>query len=309
MRDNRHEGVVIRVLERANQQIVGTFEDNKAFGFLIPDDVRIPNDVFIPKDNMNGAVAGHKVVVELTKFPEGRKSAEGEVVKILGHKNDPGIDILSIIYKHGIKIDFPDEVLQAVAEIPDHVTEKDKEGRRDLRDKTIVTIDGADAKDLDDAVRVEKLDNGNFLLGVYIADVTHYVTEGSAIDKEAHERGTSVYLVDRVIPMNPQRLSNRICSLNKGEDRLAIGCELEVDKRGIVVAHEIFEAVIRMAERMTYKDVNKILVDKDGATRKKFEALVPGFERMEELAAILRKKRMKRGAIDFDFKEAQVLVD
>src|SRR5699024_7465944 len=201
MGDNRPEGVVIRVLERANQQIVGTSEDNKAFGFLITDDVRIHNDVFIPIDHMNDAVAGHKVVVEFTKFTEGRKSSEGEVAKSLGHKNDPGIEILSIIYKRCIKIDFPDEVLQAVAEIPDHVTEKDKEGRRDLRDKTIVTIDGADAKDLDDAIRVEKLDNGNFLLGVYISDVSYYVTENSVIDQEALERGTSVYLVDRVIPM------------------------------------------------------------------------------------------------------------
>jgi len=308
-RDNRPEGVVIRILERANQQIVGTFEDSHEFGFVVPDDQRIPNDIFIPKNKTKGAVTGHKVIVDISNYPEGRKSAEGEVVQILGHKNDPGVDILSIIYKHGIKMDFSDDVLDQAERTPDAISEEDVTGRRDLRGEMIVTIDGADAKDLDDAVRVEKLDNGIFLLGVYIADVTHYVTEGSAIDKEAHERGTSVYLVDRVIPMIPHRLSNGICSLNKGEDRLAIGCEMEVDKRGIVVAHEIFEAVIRTAERMTYKDVNKILVDKDEATRKKFEALVPGFERMEELAAILRKKRMKRGAIDFDFKEAQVLVD
>lgn len=308
-RDNRPEGTVIRVIERANQQIVGTFEDNKAFGFLIPDELRIPNDIFIPKDNMNGAVAGHKVVVELTKFPEGRKSAEGEVVKILGHKNDPGIDILSIIYKHGIKIDFPDEVLQAVAEIPDHVTEKDMEGRRDLRDKTVVTIDGADAKDLDDAIRVEKLNNGNFLLGVYISDVSYYVTENSVIDQEALERGTSVYLVDRVIPMLPHKLSNGICSLNRGEDRLTLSCEMEITPKGQVVNHEIFEAVINTTERMTYEDVNKILVDKDEALREKFAPLVDLFENMASLAAILRQKRIDRGAIDFDFKEAQVLVD
>src|SRR5699024_8293226 len=257
----------------------------------------------------NGAVAGHKVVVELTKFPEGRKSAEGEVVKILGHKNDPGIDILSIIYKHGIKIDFPDEVLQAVAEIPDHVKEKDNEGRRDLRDKTSVTIDGADAKDLDDAIRVEKLDNGNFLLGVYISDVSYYVTENSVIDQEALERGTSVYLVDRVIPMLPHKLSNGICSLNRGEDRLTLSCEMEITPKGQVVNHEIFEAVINTTERMTYEDVNKILVDKDEVLREKFAPLVDLFENMASLAAILRQKRMDRGAIDFDFKEAQVVVD
>jgi len=308
-RDHRPEGVVIRVIERANQQIVGTFEDNKEFGFLIPDDQRIPNDVFIAKKNMNGAVSGHKVIVNILKFPEGRKSAEGEIVKILGHKNDPGIDILSIIYKHGIKIDFPEEVLDAVANIPDHVTEEDMEGRRDLRDKTIVTIDGADAKDLDDAIRVEKLPNGHFLLGVYISDVSYYVTENSVLDQEAAERGTSVYLVDRVIPMIPHRLSNGICSLNRGEDRLTLSCEMEINDKGQVISHEIFEAVINTTERMTYEDVNKILVNKDETVREKFAPLVPLFENMEALAEILRQKRMKRGAIDFDFKEAQVLVD
>src|SRR5690625_5216897 len=309
VRDNRPEGVVIRVLEHANNQIVGTFEDSHEFGFVIPDDKRIPNDVFISKNKTRGAVTGHKVIVEISKYPEDRKSAEGEVVQILGHKNDPGIDIISIIYKNGIKMDFPETVLEQAANTPDAISDEDLQGRRDLRDEMIVTIDGADAKDLDDAVRVEKLDNGNYLLGVYIADVTHYVTENSAIDKEAHERGTSVYLVDRVIPMIPHRLSNGICSLNRGEDRLTIGCEMEINRTGQVVGHEIFEAVIRTTERMTYTDVNKILVEKDETTRNQFEPLVPSFERMEELAAILRHKRMKRGAIDFDFKEAQVLVD
>lgn len=309
VRDNRPEGVVIRVLERANEQIVGTFEDNQSFGFIIPDDQRIPNDIFIPKGKMNGAVSGHKVIVKLTKFPERRKSAEGEVVKILGHKNDPGIDILSIIYKHGIKIDFPEEVLDYVANIPEHVTEADMEGRRDLRNETVVTIDGADAKDLDDAIRVEKLPNGNYLLGVYISDVSYYVDESSVLDKEAEARATSVYLVDRVIPMIPHRLSNGICSLNRGEDRLTLSCEMEINKNGQVVNHEIFEAVINTTERMTYENVNKILVEKDEAVREEFAPLVPLFENMEALAEILRQKRMKRGAIDFDFKEAQVIVD
>lgn len=309
VRDNRPEGVVIRVLERANQQVVGTFEDNKEFGFVIPDDQRIPSDIFIAKNNMSGAVTGHKVVVDLVKFPEGRKSAEGKIVQILGHKNDPGIDILSIIYKHGIKIDFPEEVLDAAGSVPDEVSEEDVSGRRDLRNETIVTIDGADAKDLDDAVRVEKLANGNYLLGVYIADVSYYVTENSALDKEAIQRGTSVYLVDRVIPMIPHRLSNGICSLNRGEDRLTLSCEMEINSTGQVISHEIFEAVINTTERMTYEDVNKILVDKDETLREKFSPLVSLFEEMEALAQILRQKRMKRGAIDFDFKEAQVLVD
>ncbi len=309
VRENRPEGVVIRILERANNQIVGTYEDSHEFGFVIPDDKRIPNDIFIPKNKTKGAITGHKVIVDIAQYPEGRKSAEGEVVQILGHKNDPGIDILSIIYKHGIKIDFPDNVLDQAEKTPDSISEAELKGRRDLREEVIVTIDGADAKDLDDAVRVEQLENGNYLLGVYIADVTHYVTENSPIDKEALERGTSVYLVDRVIPMIPHRLSNGICSLNRDKDRLTIGCEMEVNRAGQVVGHEIFQAVIRTTERMTYKDVNKILVDKDEETRKKFEPLVPNFERMEELASILRHKRMKRGAIDFDFKEAQILVD
>lgn len=309
VRDHRPEGVVIRVLERANTKIVGTFEDNDGFGFVIPDDTRILNDIFIPKNKTKGAVTGHKVIVEIEKYPEGRKSAEGEVVQILGHKNDPGVDILSIIYKHGIKLDFPEEVLEQAANTPDQVTEEEMKGRRDLRDKVIVTIDGADAKDLDDAVRVEKLENGNYLLGVYISDVSYYVKENSPIDKEAFERGTSVYLVDRVIPMIPHRLSNGICSLNRGEDRLVIGCEMEIDPSGKVIEHEIFEGVIRTTERMTYRDVNKILVDKDEELREKFAPLVPHFEHMEELAEILRAKRMKRGAIDFDFKEAKILVD
>ncbi|MFC4557452.1 ribonuclease R [Virgibacillus kekensis] len=306
---NRPEGTVIRILERATHQVVGTYEDNKSFGFVIADDKRIPNDIFIPKNAANGAVSGHKVIAQITKYPEGRMSAEGEVTQILGHKNDPGIDIISIIYKHGIKVDFPEEVLEQATNTPDEIDESELENRRDLRDETIVTIDGADAKDLDDAVTVKRLDNGNYKLGVYIADVSYYVDQGSPIDKEAFERGTSVYLVDRVIPMIPHRLSNGICSLNPQVDRLTLGCEMEITSKGEVVNHEIFQSVIKTNERMTYKDVNKILVDKDENTRERYDSLVPMFEEMEKLAEILRGKRMRRGAIDFDFKEAQVLVD
>jgi ribonuclease R len=305
----RAEGKVIRILERATTDIVGTFEDNKSFGFVIADDKRIPNDIFIPKGNTNGAVNGHKVITRITKYPEGRKSAEGEIIQILGHKNDPGIDIISIIHKHGITVDFPDEVLDQAAATPDVISEDEIEGRRDLRDEVIVTIDGADAKDLDDAISVKKLDNGNYKLGVYIADVSYYVDEGSSIDTEAFERGTSVYLVDRVIPMIPHRLSNGICSLNPQVDRLTLGCEMEIDSTGEIVGHEIFQSVIRSKERMTYTDVNKILVDKDEETREKYKELVPLFEQMEKLAAVLNGKRMGRGAVDFDFKEAKVLVN
>lgn len=306
---NRPEGTVIRILERATLQVVGTFEDNRSFGFVIADDKRIPNDIFIPKNMTNGAVSGHKVIAHITKYPEGKKSAEGEIIYILGHKNDPGIDIISIIHKHGIKIDFPNKVLDQAAATPETISADEIKERRDLRNETIVTIDGADAKDLDDAVSVKKLDNGNYKLGVYIADVSYYVEEGSPIDQEALERGTSVYLVDRVIPMIPHRLSNGICSLNPQVDRLTLGCEMEIDTNGNIVDHEIFQSVIRTNERMTYSDVNKILVDKNEALRERYRELVPVFENMEQLASVLRHKRMDRGAIDFDFKEAKVLVD
>lgn len=305
----RQEGTVIRILERGVVEIVGTYTESKNFGFVVPDDKKIANDIFIPKNAKNGAVEGHKVIVRLTSYPEGRMSAEGEVVQILGHKNDPGVDILSIIHSHGLPQAFPEEVLKQANETPDTIDEKEIENRRDLRDEVIVTIDGADAKDLDDAVGVKKLENGNYKLGVHIADVSFYVQEGSAIDQEAFERGTSVYLVDRVIPMIPHRLSNGICSLNPKVDRLTLSCEMEVDKNGQVVHHEIFQSVIKTTERMTYSDVNKILVDQDEELRSKYEPLVPMFEQMAELAQILRTKRMDRGAIDFDFKEAKVLVD
>ncbi|WP_117168916.1 ribonuclease R [Paraliobacillus sediminis] len=305
----RPEGVVIRIVERATTRVIGTYDDNGNFGFVIADDKRIPNDIFIPKSAAGGAVSGHKVIVNITKFPEDRMSAEGEVIEILGHKNDPGMDIISIIYKHGITVDFPDEVLEHASQIPEEIDESEIENRRDLRDEMIVTIDGADAKDLDDAVTVKKLDNGNFKLGVYIADVSYYVEENSPIDQEAFERATSVYLVDRVIPMIPHRLSNGICSLNPQVDRLTLGCEMEINSQGEVVKHDIFQSVIRTNERMTYSDVNKILTEKDEAVRERYQELVPMFEDMEKLAETLRGKRFGRGAIDFDFKEAKVIVD
>lgn len=306
---SRQEGTIVRILERGVKEIVGTYTESKNFGFVIPDDKKFANDIFIPKNAKKGAIEGHKVVVKLTTYPEGRMSAEGEVIDILGHKNDPGVDILSIIHKHGLPGPFPADVLKQANDVPDTIQEEDIKNRRDLRNEVIVTIDGADAKDLDDAVTVTKLENGNYKLGVHIADVSHYVTEGSPIDREALERGTSVYLVDRVIPMIPHRLSNGICSLNPKVDRFTLSCEMEVDIEGNVVKHEIFESVIKTTERMTYSDVNKILADKDEEVRAKYESLVPMFELMGELAQVLRTKRMDRGAIDFDFKEAKVLVD
>lgn len=306
---SRREGTVIRILERGVTEIVGTYSESKHFGFVIPDDKKIASDIFIPKQSSGGAIEGHKVVVKLTSYPEGRTSAEGEVIQILGHKNDPGVDILSIIHKHGLPLEFPEEVMAHANAVPDTIDEKDIGNRRDLRNETLVTIDGADAKDLDDAVTVSKLENGNYKLGVHIADVSHYVTEGSPIDREALERGTSVYLVDRVIPMIPHRLSNGICSLNPKVDRFTLSCEMEITPEGEFVGHEIFESVIKTTERMTYGDVNKILMDKDEELLTRYEPIVPMFQEMEQLAEILRNKRMNRGAIDFDFKEARVLVD
>ncbi|QKS72235.1 ribonuclease R [Paenalkalicoccus suaedae] len=305
----RPEGTIIRVVKRGVTQTVGTYSDDNYYGFVVPDDKRIPADIFIPKGQSLGAVDGHKVLVEITQYPEGRKSAEGHVKKILGHKNDPGVDIISIIHKHGLPGEFPEDVIEQANNVPDAIDPSDLEGRRDLRNETIVTIDGADAKDLDDAVQVKRLDNGNFLLGVHIADVSHYVKEDSPIDKQAYERATSVYLVDRVIPMIPHRLSNGICSLNPQVDRLTLSCDMEITPNGEVVNHDIYEAVINTTERMTYTDVRKILQDEDEEVTARYESLVPFFKDMEELAAILRQKRFGRGAIDFDFKEAKVLVN
>ncbi|MGG1242717.1 ribonuclease R [Bacillus cabrialesii] len=306
---SRQEGTVIRILERAIQRVVGTYTETRNFGFVIPDDKKITSDIFIPKNGKNGAAEGHKVVVKLTSYPEGRMNAEGEVETILGHKNDPGIDILSVIHKHGLPGEFPADAMEQASSTPDTIDEKDLKDRRDLRDQVIVTIDGADAKDLDDAVTVTKLEDGSYKLGVHIADVSHYVTENSPIDKEALERGTSVYLVDRVIPMIPHRLSNGICSLNPKVDRLTLSCEMTINSQGQVTEHQIFQSVIKTTERMTYSDVNKILVDDDEELKQKYEPLVPMFKDMERLAEILRDKRMNRGAVDFDFKEAKVLVN
>jgi len=306
---DRREGTVTKVIERSQTTFVGTYQANRGFGFVVTDDKKLNMDIFVTKEDSLGAVDGHKVVVEVTNWPDEIKSATGTITKILGHKNDPGVDILSIIYKHGIPPEFPQAVVDAAGEVPDEITEADLVGRRDLRDQTIVTIDGADAKDLDDAVTVTKNEDGTYKLGVHIADVSYYVTEGSIIDEEAYDRATSVYLTDRVIPMIPHRLSNGICSLNPQVDRLTLSCEMVIDQNGRVIEHEIFQSVIKTTERMTYTDVYKILEDPNDELLKRYENLVPMFKDMADLAQILRNKRMERGAIDFDFKESKVLVD
>lgn len=306
---DRREGTVTKVVERGQTSFVGTFQANRGFGFVVLDDKKLPMDIFIAKGDTLGAVDGHKVVVEVATWPEDLKSATGYITKILGHKNDPGVDILSILYKHDIPPEFPDEVIAAAQRVPDEITEADLVGRRDLRHEMIVTIDGADAKDLDDAVTVTKNVDGTYKLGVHIADVSYYVTQGSVIDIEAYDRATSVYLTDRVIPMIPHRLSNGICSLNPQVDRLTLSCEMIIDANGNVVAHEIFQSVIKTTERMTYKDVYKILEEQDEALIERYEPLVPMFKNMAELSGILRRKREMRGAIDFDFKESKVIVN
>ncbi|BAU26640.1 ribonuclease R [Aneurinibacillus soli] len=309
-RGPRLEGEIVRVVNRGNAMIVGTYQDEKHYGFVITDDKRISKDIFIPKGQSMGAVDGHKVVVEIIRYPEtGRGNPEGSVVEILGHKNDPGVDILSIIRKYSLPESFPDDVMKEAEAVPETISEDEIQGRRDLRDRVMVTIDGADAKDLDDAVSIETLPNGHYRLGVHIADVSYYVKEGSVLDTEAFNRGTSVYLVDRVIPMLPHRLSNGICSLNPKVDRLTLSCDMEIDSEGNVVNHDIYESVIRTNERMTYSDVYKILEENDQELIARYGELVDHFRAMKELALTLRHFRMERGAIDFDFGEAKILVD
>lgn len=308
-RKGKFEGEVKAIESHSIKQVVGTFSEARHFGFVVPDDKRIMQDIFVPKGQELGAVEGHKVLVQITQYSDGTNSPEGQISAILGHKNDPGVDILSIIYQHGIEIEFPDDVLKEAEDVPETIQPDELKGRRDLRDDLTITIDGADAKDLDDAIAVKKLDNGNTELTVSIADVSYYVTEGSALDREAYDRATSVYLVDRVIPMIPHRLSNGICSLNPEVDRLAMSCRMEIDAQGQVVKHEIFESVIHSNARMTYDAVNRIITDKDAATRAQYPEIVPMLDLAQTLSQQLIAMRKKRGEIDFDIKEAKVIVN
>lgn len=302
------EGEVVQILDRGMKEFIGTYYEIKQVGYVKPDNSRYHAVVAIPKNKSKGAVKDHKVRVRIVDYLE-NNVVKAEVLEILGHKNDPGIDILSVVYKYDIVPEFAPDALAQAAEISTELDTESYEGRRDLRGETIVTIDGEDAKDLDDAVHVRKLDNGNYLLGVSIADVSYYVTEGSPLDREAYFRGTSVYLVDRVIPMIPHRLSNGICSLNPQVDRLTITCEMEISPKGDIVNHEIFPSVIKTTERMTYHNVNLILKGEDEELMKRYESLIPMFELMYELSQILRQSRYERGSIDFDLDEAKIIVD
>ena len=328
----RAEGAVIRVLEHANEEVVGYYQKNKNFGFVIPDNQKLAKDIFIPQGCDMGAVTGHKVVVKITDFGSEKHKPEGRVTEIIGHVNDPGTDILSIVRAYGLPEAFPQEVMEEIEDIPDHVTvpgqpvemgslygisdlvspdgwSGELSGRLDLRGLQTVTIDGEDAKDLDDAVTICRDGQGHYILGVHIADVSHYVKEGSPLDREARKRSTSVYLVDRVIPMLPHKLSNGICSLNAGTDRLALSCIMEVDAQGTVLDHRIAGTVIHVDRRMTYTAVNAVVTDRDEAVMAEYEEFVPMFDCMKELADILRENRRKRGAIDFDFPESKIVLN
>ncbi len=303
------EGEVIRILERANKTVVGTFEKDKNFGFVVPDDKRIYQDIFIPKEEIKDVKNGYKVVVEMVRWPQKRRNPEGRIIEVLGHKDDVGTDILSIIRQFQLPEEFPENVQQAAKKISQTISEEEIKNRKDLRNLRVITIDGADAKDLDDAISIEIKDNGNYLLGVHIADVSYYVKENGVIDQEAYARGTSVYLVDRVIPMLPKELSNGICSLNPNEDRLAFSVLMEIDNKGTVVKHSIEESVIQSSQRMVYEDVTKILEENDPELVERYRDYLDDLRNMEKLAEILRNKRIRRGSIDFDLDETKITLD
>lgn len=304
----RREGEVISIIERGTDILVGTYSKSKSFGFVVPDNQKFGRDIYIPKAESKGAITGHKVVVEITDYGSDMTNPEGKIIEIIGHINDPGVDILSVIKAYGLPEEYPDEVMDQVEKVEDEVKEEEKSGRTDLRNVQMVTIDGEDAKDLDDAVSLTK-QNGIYHLGVHIADVSNYVTEGSPLDKEAVKRGTSVYLVDRVIPMLPHKLSNGICSLNQGVDRLALSCLMDINEKGEIIKHSIEESVINVDRRMSYTSVHKIVELEDEEEREEYKDLIPMFELMYELADILRERRFKRGSIDFDFPESKITLD
>ena len=308
----RKEGKIVKIAERGTAKIVGLYQvaKGKHYGFVIPDNQRFLQDIFVPEERAKGAVDGHKVVVELTSYGSDNAKPEGKIVEILGHVNDPGVDIMSIVKSYDLPVEFPEKVMNQAERVPEEVSDADMAGRKDLREWVMVTIDGEDAKDLDDAVSLTRTEDGkNWILGVHIADVANYVQERSALDREALHRGTSVYLADRVIPMLPHRLSNGICSLNAGVDRLAMSCIMTVDAKGDVIDHEICESVIRVNERMSYTSVKKILEDHDEEETTRYIDLVPMFEEMEQLAGILRNRRHQRGSIDFDFPESKIMLN
>ena len=304
----RKEGVVVKVLERGMPEIVGTYQLNRDFGFVISDNPKFSKDIFIPRKEAAGIKNGDKVIAVITDYGSKNKNPEGKIKENLGNIRTPGTDILAIVKSFGIPNEFPEKVMKQAQRVPDHVLDADRDGRLDLRHLQTVTIDGEDAKDLDDAISLTK-ERDIYHLGVHIADVSNYVQYNSALDREALKRGTSVYLADRVVPMLPERLSNGICSLNQGEDRLALSCLMDINEKGKVVSHQIAETVINVNERMCYTDVKNILEDTDEEAKKRYDALIPMFFMMKELSGILRNSRHHRGSIDFDFPESKIILN
>ena len=303
------EGKIKRVIKREKDTVVGTFQNNKTFGFVVPDDKNFGTDIFISKNDFGKARNGHKVLVKITKYPSKGKKAEGKVIEVLGPPNQAGIDMLSLIKEYNLPARFPEPVVQEAQECGTEINKKEIPNRVDLRDHIIFTIDGEDAKDLDDAVRVIKLENGNYRLDVHIADVSHYVKDGSLLDREAYIRGTSIYLLGRVIPMLPRELSNGICSLNAGQDRFTLSCSMEIDNKGNVISSEVYKAVINVTERMNYKDVQTILDKSDKKILKKYEKYIKDFETMAELAKILKQRRITQGYLNLEIPESKIELD
>ena len=305
----RKEGKIVSIVKHEKDKIVGLFVKSRNFGFVIPDDKKLGGDIFISKSNFAKAKNNQKVVVKLTKYPEKDKKAEGKIIEIIGGIDEAGVDMLSLVKEYDLPYEFPQGVIEEAKSKGNKVDKKDIPNRIDLRDKTIFTIDGEDAKDLDDAVRVYKNDDGNYMLDVHIADVSYYVTENSLLDKEAIIRGTSIYMLDRVIPMLPKELSNGICSLNAGEDRFTLSCTMEIDKEGNIISSDVYKAVIKVTERMNYKDVQKIIDGSDEKVLEKYKNYIQDFKLMEELAKILKNKRLERGYLNLDLPESKVVLD
>ncbi len=303
------EGKIVRILKHEKDTVVGIFQNNKTFGFVIPDDKNFGTDIYISKKNFGKARNNHKVLVKITKYPEKDKKAEGKIIEVLGNVNEAGVDMLSLIKEYKLPAKFPEPVVEEAKRCGNKVDKKDIPNRVDARDRIIFTIDGEDAKDLDDAVRVEKLENGNYKLEVHIADVSYYVKEDSLLDREALIRGTSIYMLGRVIPMLPRELSNGICSLNAGEDRFTLSCVMEIDKKGKVISSEIYKGIIRVTERMSYKDVQKILEGTDKNVLEKYEPYIQEFKNMEELAIILKNRRLENGYLNLDIPESKIDLD
>ena len=307
--DKKQEGKIVKIVRHEKDTVVGTFQKSRNFAFVVPDDKNFGTDIFISKTNWGKARDKKKVLVQILKYPEKGKNAEGKVIEVLGGINEAGVDMLSLIKQYELPYKFPDEVVAEAKAYGDKIDPSDLPRRRDLRNDIIFTIDGEDAKDLDDAIHVEKLENGNYKLDVHIADVSHYVREKTELDKEAYLRGTSIYMLGRVIPMLPRELSNGICSLNAGEDRYTLSCSMEITPKAKIVSSDIYKGVICVTERMCYTDVQKILDRSDETVLKRYEKYISHFDLMAELANILKAKRKENGYLNLEIPESKIILD